>query len=147
MKPKEIIHLLSQASAQLGPCGNEACKFFIKLAQEALEQQDMPEYGAVINNLFEFFDGNTTYTSLIEQMNSAQTEVSRMSQQLFRRREEDDPTDIAQAEDCTEFFTTMNMMLWILKPIGRDAERKYEDRCRTIAERKEREEAEKKGEK
>ena len=56
MKPKEIIHLLSQASAQLGPCGNEACKFFIKLAQEALEQQDMPEYGTVINNLFEFFD-------------------------------------------------------------------------------------------
>ena len=145
MKPNEIIHMLDQAAAQLGPCGNEACKFFIKIAKEALEQQDMPEYGTVINNLFEFFDGNTTYSSLIEQMNSAQAEVSRISQQLFRRREENDPDDIAQAEDCTEFFTTMNMMLWILKPIGRDAERAYEDRCRAFKEKKEREEAEKKG--
>ena len=105
----------------------------------------MPEYGTVITNLFEFFDDNTTYTNLIEQMNSAQAEVSRISQLLFRRREENDPADIAQAEDCTEFFTTMNTMLWILKPIGRDAERTHEDRCRAFRENNEREEAEKKG--
>ena len=34
------VHYLEQATAQLGPCGNEACKFFINLAIDNIKQQE-----------------------------------------------------------------------------------------------------------
>lgn len=137
MKQNEtIVRLLEQASAQLGPCGNEACKFFINLAIEHVQQWSTPKYSEVITDLYRFFDDETTYSKLIEQMNSAQTEVSRLSNALLRRKEESDPEDIAATDDCSDFFTTLNCMLWILKPIGRNAERAYEDRVREIEEQK-----------
>ena len=145
MKKDEMIRVLEQANACLGACGNESAKFFISMVADDLRQQELPKYGDVINNLFQFFDDNTTYSNLIEQMNAAQAEISRMSNQLFRRKEKDDPDDIACTEDFTEFFTTLNMMLWILKPIARDAERAYEDRVAAFEEKKKNEAAEKEG--
>ena len=77
------VRYLEQATAQLGPCGNEACKFFINLAIDNIKQQESPKYGEVINNLYQFFkDGGQSYTKVLEAAMELQTDISRMSNDL-----------------------------------------------------------------
>lgn len=147
MKQNEtIVQLLEQASAQLGPCGNEACKFFIKLAIENVEQWESPKYGEVIHNLYEFFCHDTIYSDLLQEMNSAQTEVFRLARALIERRQEGDPVDLADTTDCTNFFTSLNTLIWILRPVARDAEHEHLEISDEI-DRRRGEEAEKGGDK
>lgn len=145
MKPKfneTAVHYLEQANAQLGTCGNEACKFFISLAIENIKQQESPKYGEVINNLYEFFkDSGQSYTKLLEAAMDLQTDISRMSNDLQERRKEDDPSDLAMPFGVHEFFFLFNTLMWVLKPLAKDAEREN-DNFQEELERKRRQESE-----
>ena len=119
------VHYLEQATAQLGPCGNEACKFFINLAIDNIKQQESPKYGEVINNLYQFFkDSGQSYTKVLEAAMELQTDISRMSNDLQERRQAGDPTDLAMPFGVHEFFFLFNTLMWVLKPLAKDAERK-----------------------
>ena len=122
------VHYLEQANAQLGPCGNEACKFFINLAIDNIKQQESPKYGEVINNLYEFFnDSGQSYTKVLEAAMELQTDISRMSNDLQERRKADDPTDLAMPFGVHEFFFLFNTLMWVLKPLAKDAERENDN--------------------
>ena len=136
------VHSLEQATAQLGPCGNEACKFFINLAIDNIKQQESPKYGEVINNLYEFFkDGGQSYTKVLEAAMELQTDISRMSNDLQERRKAGDPTDLAMPFGVHEFFFLFNTLMWVLKPLAKDAERENDNFMEEL-ERKKRLESE-----
>ena len=137
------VHYLEQANAQLGPCGNEACKFFINLAIDNIKQQELPKYGEVINNLYQFFkDSGQSYTKVLEAAMELQTDISRMSIDLRERLKEDDPYDLAMPFGVHEFFFLFNTLMWVLKPLAKDAEREN-DNFQEEFERKKRLESEK----
>ena len=136
------VHYLEQATAQLGPCGNEACKFFINLAIDNIKQQESPKYGEVINNLYEFFkDSGQSYTKVLEAAMELQTDISRMSNDLQERRQAGDPTDLAMPFGVHEFFFLFNTLMWVLKPLAKDAERENDNHMEEL-ERKKRQESE-----
>ena len=123
------VQYLEQANAQLGPCGNEACKFFINLAIENIRQQDSPKYGEVINNLYDFFkDCDQTYTKMLEAAMELSTEINRLSSELQERRQDGDPFDLAMPFGMHDFFFKFNTLMWVLKPLAKDAEREEDIR-------------------
>ena len=136
------VQYLEQATAQLGPCGNEACKFFINLAIDNIKQQESHKYGEVINNLYEFFnDSGQSYTKVLEAAMELQTDISRLSNDLRERMKAGDPSDLAMPFGVHEFFFLFNTLMWVLKPLAKDAERENDNFLEEL-ERKKRMESE-----
>lgn len=137
------VHYLEQANAQLGPCGNEACKFFINLAIENIKQQDSPKYGEVINNLYDFFkDSEQSYTKMLEAAMELSTEINRLSSELQERRKDGDPSDLAMPFGMHDFFFKFNTLMWVLKPLAKDAEREEDIRLEAWEKKRKEQEAE-----
>jgi hypothetical protein len=60
-------------------------------------------------------------------MAEAQCSVMRLMNELQDRQDKDDPTDFTQVKDVQEFFFKMQLLMWNLKPIATDMERKLQD--------------------
>ena len=70
-----------------------------------------------------------------------QTDISRMSNDLQERRKEGDPSDLAMPFGVHEFFFLFNTLMWVLKPLAKDAERENDNFLEEL-ERKKRMEGE-----
>jgi hypothetical protein len=58
-----------------------------------------------------------------------------MSNNLLRRKDNNDPDDIAGTDECTEFFFMFNTLMWVLKPLAKDAERSYDEHIKVYEEK------------
>ena len=108
---------------------SEQTKFFLKLLKERLEQKTNIRYHKVINMLCSNFnDADWTYTKLLEISNDAQIEVSRLRDMALEMCDKDEHCHMDfMLEKTTEFFWKMNTLLFVLKPIAIDEERKLQD--------------------
>ena len=108
---------------------SEQTKFFLKLLKERLEQKTNIRYHKVINMLCSNFnDADWTYTKLLEISNDAQIEVSRLRDMALEMSDKDEHCHMDfMLEKTTEFFWKMNTLLFVLKPIAIDEERKLQD--------------------
>lgn len=108
---------------------SEQTRFFLGQLKERLEQKTNIRYHEVINQLCSFFsDADWTYTKILETMNDAQIEVARIRDMACEHADKDStcPMDF-ELEHVTEFFWKMHLLLWNLKPIAIDEERKLQD--------------------
>ena len=108
---------------------SEQTRFFLGLLKERLEQKTNIRYHDVINQLCSFFDDSDfTYTKILETMNDAQIEVARIRDMACEHADKDDtcPMDF-ELEHVTDFFWKMHLLLWNLKPIAIDQERRLQD--------------------
>ena len=70
-----------------------------------------------------------------------QTDISRMSNDLRDHMKADDPSDLAMPFGVHEFFFLFNTLMWVLKPLAKDAERENDNFMEEL-ERKKRLESE-----
>ena len=126
----EALHELQCLEAGLNlDKASEQTKFFLKLLKERLEQKTNIRYHKVINMLCSNFnDADWTYTKLLEISNDAQIEVSRLRDMALEMSDKDEHCHMDfMLEKTTEFFWKMNTLLFVLKPIAIDEERKLQD--------------------
>ena len=108
---------------------SEQTRFFLGQLKERLEQKTNIRYHDVINQLCSFFsDSDWTYTKILETMNDAQIEVARIRDMACEHADHKEtvPMDF-MLEHVTDFFWKMHLLLWNLKPIAIDQERKLQD--------------------
>ena len=108
---------------------SEQTRFFLGLLKERLEQKTNIRYHDVINQLCSYFDDEGfTYTKILETMNDAQIEVARIRDMACEHADHKEtvPMDF-MLEHVTDFFWKMHLLLWNLKPIAIDQERKLQD--------------------
>jgi Zn-dependent oligopeptidase len=123
-----VMFTLEQAQESVKAGALKQAEFFLASLHRTLEQREEPRYQDVINNLCRFFDdAEFTYTKLFETMAEAQCSVMRLMNELQDRQDKDDPTDFTQVKDVQEFFFKMQLLMWNLKPIAMDMERKLQD--------------------
>ena len=107
---------------------SDQTRFFLKLLKERLMQKTNIRYHEVINQLCQFFDdGDFTYTKLLEIMNDARTEIGMVQSKALQTAEKDEHPCNYDLEHVHEFFFKMSLLLWNLKPIAMDTERKLQD--------------------
>ena len=108
---------------------SDQTRFFLGLLKERLMQKTNIRYHEVINQLCGFFDDSaTTYTKMLEMMNDAQTEIARIhNMALTNAGKEDHPYDFCM-DNVHEFFFQIGILLYDLKPIAIDVERKLQDK-------------------
>lgn len=107
---------------------SDQTRFFLGLLKERLMQKTNIRYHEVINQLCQYFDdADTTYTKLLEMMNDARTEIGMMQDRALRSAEKDTAPCKFEMENVNQFFFQMQMLLWDLKPIAIDMERKLQD--------------------
>ena len=127
----EALHELQCLEAGLNlDKASDQTKFFLKLLKERLEQKTNIRYHKVINMLCSNFnDADWTYTKLLEISNDAQIEVSRLRDMALEMCDKDSNHCYMDfmLEKTTEFFWKMNTLLFVLKPIAIDEERKLQD--------------------
>lgn len=108
---------------------SEQTRFFLGLLKERLENKTNIRYHEVIDQLCSFFDDSDfTYTKILETMNDAQIEVARIRDMACEHADHKEtvPMDF-MLEHVTDFFWKMHLLLWNLKPIAIDQERKLQD--------------------
>lgn len=132
----QLLWLIDQAQQQLESGAIQSAKHSLASVRYYVETTTRSEYEQVIKNLWDYFeDGGTTYTKVLEQANSSQNEITRMSNNLLRRRDNNDPDDIAGTDECTEFFFMVNTLMWVLKPLAKDAERSYDEHIKAYEDK------------
>jgi hypothetical protein len=107
---------------------SDQTRFFLGLLKERLMQKTNIRYHEVINQLCSYFDdAGTTYTKLLEMMNDARTEIGMIQDRALRSADKDTAPCNFEMENVNNFFFQMQMLLWDLKPIAMDMERKLQD--------------------
>ena len=107
---------------------SDQTRFFLSLLKERLMQKTNIRYHEVINQLCSFFDdADSTYTKILEVMNDARTEIGMVLDKALRNAEQEEHPCNYEMENVNKFFFQMQLLLWNLKPIAMDAERKLQD--------------------
>ena len=123
-----VMFTLEQAQASVKAGALQQAEFFLASLHRTLEQRDEPKFQEVIDNLDRFFDdADFTYTKLMETMAEAQCSVMRLMNELQLRQSKTDPVNLTQVEDVQEFFFKMQLLLWNVKPIAMDVERRLQN--------------------
>lgn len=123
-----VMFTLEQAQASVKAGALQQAEFFLASLHRTLEQREEPKFQEVIDNLDRFFDdADFTYTKLMETMAEAQCSVMRLMNELQLRQSKTDPVNLTQVEDVQEFFFKMQLLLWNVKPIAMDVERRLQN--------------------
>lgn len=106
---------------------SEQTKFFLYEIRKRLKQATNRTYQDAINQIADYFnDADFTYTRHLELMVESMLEIQRLQNIAIEHGGSDVHPDETMSKDTQEFFFKMSLMLFNLKPIAIDQERRLQ---------------------
>lgn len=106
---------------------SEQTKFFLHEIKKRLKQATNRTYQDAINQVCSYFDdADFTYTRHLELMVESMLEIQRLQNIAIEHGGDDVYHDETMSKDTQEFFFKMSLLLFDLKPIAIDQERRLQ---------------------
>lgn len=125
-----ILHELQCLEAGLNiDKASEQTRFFLDQAKQHLKEATNRTYQEAINQICSYFDdGDFTYTRHLELMVESMLEIQRLQNIAVENIDDDVNKYDTLTKDTQEFFFKMSLLLFDLKPIAIDQERRLQKR-------------------